>query len=445
MKINEVNNQVTLVDINKLILSNYNPRKIGTDKILKLSESIQKIGFVVPVIFNQNNNVLIAGHQRIRAALKIGISKIPAIALNIRSLDEEVNLNILHNTLDRSESSATRRRKIFEVVEKYGNIFYTVKNMSGSVLYGRDYFESEVLEKNVVVIKDENSKYFLDDYGKYDYSSFQGFDYNQQKAQMNRAENMRSQLYKRFVYPNFEKYNQNSYLDFGSGKGFEVKRLRDLGADIDEIEFYHKNGEVITDNMIDKIIKRKNLYDGFIVDSVFNSVTKKDYQVYIIQVANAFLNKGGKLFISSRSEDFYKKRLANNKIDLGKKGNKVYSLDDDNFALSFKGGLPFFQKFDNKKDVIKMAERNGFVLENEFEHTSFYLQFSKFDDVDEDIYKKAMQEEFCLPKKSGGNYNYFETIFEHIKNLETEDDFATAWYTLPDNILQSENRCYFWT
>jgi len=61
-----------------------NPRK-NEDAVEKVAESIQAFGFKSPIIVDKNN-VIIAGHTRLKAALKLGLEKIPVIVA--KDLDE---------------------------------------------------------------------------------------------------------------------------------------------------------------------------------------------------------------------------------------------------------------------------------------------------------------------------------------------------------------------
>src|SRR5699024_8068268 len=54
-----------------------NPR-FNDEAVEKVAESIKAFGFKVPVIVDMNN-VLIAGHTRIKASEKIGLKEIPVI------------------------------------------------------------------------------------------------------------------------------------------------------------------------------------------------------------------------------------------------------------------------------------------------------------------------------------------------------------------------------
>ena len=405
------------IQISGIELATYNPRKISEVKANKLKQSIQKLGFVIPVIYNKSNMVLLAGHQRVKAAKKLGYEKVPAIGLDIKKYDDEVNFNILHNTLDNSQQSATRRNLINKLIKDYGNVFFAIETEDSEIVYGDDYARVTGYDwYNRHVIQEEDKHFFEEQYGKYDYSSFGGNDFNQHRAQMSRGERMRSQLYTRYV-ENYATQNPDSViLDFGSGKGFEANRLKSKGYDVKQLEFYHKKGQTVTDQQQEEVLSCSSRYDAIVIDSVLNSVTDKKYQQALIRLANAFIKKGGHFFLSSRSASFHYKRLASNKKDDGKALNKVYSTDEDSFSVTFKGGLPFFQKFDYSNEIIELCENNGFELINKFEHTSFYLEFIKVSECEGQT--EAIKTEFSLPKSDGSRYNPIKAIqwFEKVSD-----------------------------
>ena len=65
------------IDVKDIKQYENNARK--NDKAVALvAESIENYGFKVPVIVDQNN-VLVAGHTRLKAAKQLGLEKIPAI------------------------------------------------------------------------------------------------------------------------------------------------------------------------------------------------------------------------------------------------------------------------------------------------------------------------------------------------------------------------------
>jgi site-specific DNA-methyltransferase (adenine-specific) len=65
------------ISINDLKPYENNPR-INDDAIDKVAESIKEFGWKVPVVIDQNN-IIVAGHTRLKAAQKLGLDKVPCI------------------------------------------------------------------------------------------------------------------------------------------------------------------------------------------------------------------------------------------------------------------------------------------------------------------------------------------------------------------------------
>ena len=64
-------------DINELVPYDNNAR-INDDAIEYVANSIKEFGFKQPCIIDKNN-VLVAGHTRVLACKKLGITKVPCI------------------------------------------------------------------------------------------------------------------------------------------------------------------------------------------------------------------------------------------------------------------------------------------------------------------------------------------------------------------------------
>ena len=85
--------------IGSLIFAEYNPRQLTKEQYRNLRDSIERFGFVDPVIINKHperENIVIGGHQRIRIAEDMGMEKVPCVELNL-SLDKERELNVRLN------------------------------------------------------------------------------------------------------------------------------------------------------------------------------------------------------------------------------------------------------------------------------------------------------------------------------------------------------------
>lgn len=74
-------------NINKLIPYENNPR-FNDDAVDYVANSIKEFGFKVPVVIDKNN-VIVAGHTRLKAAMRLGIEDIPCIVADDLT-DEQV-------------------------------------------------------------------------------------------------------------------------------------------------------------------------------------------------------------------------------------------------------------------------------------------------------------------------------------------------------------------
>ena len=68
---------VTQMNVNDLIEYENNPRK-NDDAVSAVAKSIKEFGFKVPVIID-SNNVIIAGHTRVKACKQLGITVVPCV------------------------------------------------------------------------------------------------------------------------------------------------------------------------------------------------------------------------------------------------------------------------------------------------------------------------------------------------------------------------------
>jgi len=89
--------KTTDIKISKLKLAEYNPRKIADKELQNLKKSLEKFGFIQPVVINKDFTV-ISGHQRIRAWKEMGNEEVPTIQLSITK-NEEKALNLAMNRI----------------------------------------------------------------------------------------------------------------------------------------------------------------------------------------------------------------------------------------------------------------------------------------------------------------------------------------------------------
>jgi len=72
---------VKTIDINVLKPYKHNPKTHPTEQIDKIARSITEFGFLVPILLDTTNNI-IAGHGRLLAARKLGMTEVPTISVN---------------------------------------------------------------------------------------------------------------------------------------------------------------------------------------------------------------------------------------------------------------------------------------------------------------------------------------------------------------------------
>jgi len=83
----------------ELIQADYNPRKISDKDFKQLKKSLETFQCVEPIVVNQfegRENVIVGGHQRLKAMESLGWSEVPTIEVYL-DLDEEKELNVRLN------------------------------------------------------------------------------------------------------------------------------------------------------------------------------------------------------------------------------------------------------------------------------------------------------------------------------------------------------------
>ncbi|MEN9881004.1 MAG: hypothetical protein RLZZ308_187 [Candidatus Parcubacteria bacterium] len=94
------NIKVVYLPITNLNPSEYNPRKHTTEQATQLKESIERFGFVDPIICNSakgRENIVIGGHFRLEVAMELNMVEVPVVFVNIPDLEKEQELNVRLN------------------------------------------------------------------------------------------------------------------------------------------------------------------------------------------------------------------------------------------------------------------------------------------------------------------------------------------------------------
>lgn len=96
------------VPITELKPAEYNPREMSRHDFEALKRSLSEFGFVDPVIVNKDNSI-IGGHQRVKAAIELGIEKVPVVYVDLSPEKAKVlnlALNRIHGDWDKEKLKA---------------------------------------------------------------------------------------------------------------------------------------------------------------------------------------------------------------------------------------------------------------------------------------------------------------------------------------------------
>lgn len=130
------------MDIEKVIPYENNPRK-NDEAVDKVALSISAFGFKVPIVLDANN-VVVTGHTRLKAAKKLGLSKVPCILADDLTEEQIRAFRLADNKV--AEFSQWDDEKLMQELEELENI-----DMS---LYGFDELEAEA-DELINIVEDE--------------------------------------------------------------------------------------------------------------------------------------------------------------------------------------------------------------------------------------------------------------------------------------------------
>lgn len=90
--------KIEYVPVSRLRPFEGNPRTISERGLEKLQRSIEEFGFVNPILVQKGTYMVIAGHQRLKAAQEAGLTEVPVIALDMDDITAKA-YNIADNRL----------------------------------------------------------------------------------------------------------------------------------------------------------------------------------------------------------------------------------------------------------------------------------------------------------------------------------------------------------
>jgi ParB family chromosome partitioning protein len=396
-------------DITNIQPASYNPRYLSDQKKELLKTSIEKCGCLKPIIVNSNGTIM-AGHQRTKSMLELGMSTAPAYIIDGIGKTDEVRFNQMHNGSDKEitnqdivvisgelaegwqfvepksikleklgNGTACYKNELSRLISRYGAFGGSVCDLDGVVIVSPDYASvCHMLGIKLLVYRCKDQEqvdnvltYFSFDYGVFCYDHLAKKTYIQTLAQMNRLEGgkqFKSRTYEDRVMPILRKVNGKDLrvLDFGAGKMAYVRKLKKLGYNIHGVEFFYRKENA---NSIDvafvkscvaimvEDIKKNGLYDIIVCDSVLNSVDSIEAERSVIDTCYALCKKGGTVIMSGRTLLGAEKKGSSSRQTTNQ--NYIYFIDKNGFTANMRSGEWFYQKFHTKNEILGIIKRIG--------------------------------------------------------------------------------------
>lgn len=115
--------------ISELKKSEYNPRSIDKKNFENLKKSLKEFGWLSPLVVNMflgRENILISGHQRIKAAEELGMTEVPIVEVKLDEAKEKA-LNLALNKI----GGEFEEEKLIEVIEQINNQNEDILGLTG--------------------------------------------------------------------------------------------------------------------------------------------------------------------------------------------------------------------------------------------------------------------------------------------------------------------------
>lgn len=137
--------------VNELIPYENNPR-INDEAVEYVKNSIKEFGFKVPIIIDKNN-VIVAGHTRLKASLELGLKEVPCIIADDLTEEQVKAFRLADNKV--SEKSQWNFNKLDEELDSILDIDMSLFdfNLNTDNVNLDDFFEESTKEEKKEELK----------------------------------------------------------------------------------------------------------------------------------------------------------------------------------------------------------------------------------------------------------------------------------------------------
>lgn len=445
---------MTTIALSEIKPAPYNPRRISEEAFEELKGSLHTFGFILPIIINRDNMTIVAGHQRTKAAIALGIKEAPAYFIENVDIESEILFNQVHNgvelepekqsickkdlqsgyrTLSHADfecqsKSASVTKDICRLLVRFGNVLSAII-CDGHVVFGNNYiYAAKILGIDVncyvldISLKGDFDHYFTRNYGVFCYDHIERADFMQGRAQPPVCKAVEWSILYEHIVPVLFKEDPKTVkvLDFGCGKATHIDKLRTKHGFKKTVglEFFNHNrvgiaiqkGHDLIDAFI-SFVEKNGKFDYTICDAVVNSVNTQEAEENVFRCLNLFTKMGGTIYCSGRMLEVALKQLDLRR-NTSDETSTVQFFDENGLTAIMQEGQWFFQKFLTRDQVDSIYEKYGFGEPIMRYERSGYWGFGakKVRELSKEEYIRAVDYEFNLNLPNGQSYNRQEDI-----------------------------------
>jgi len=278
------------------------------------------------------------------------------------------------------------RAVMMTLLNKFGNWGGAVATIDGEVLGGAYYLlavKQMRMNARIFVIDPEvpveEARALLQRaYGSFSYDHIDRTPWRQSFAQPHRLPGgegvvqNESTLYHRYVLPWLKK-EPGAVFDLGSGRGAYPRRLRMLGHEVVDVEFfrralssYHLNRPAVQ-AMIDDLcshLREKGRFRHMVLEAVINSCDTTERARDVVACCAAFCKPGGLVHFSGRRKEMLE-RYYGSTAYASSRGNwyPMAFLDENSVTATYHRGGWFYQIYHSKAEVDAISAELGEIVQ----------------------------------------------------------------------------------
>jgi len=109
--------KIEYMPINQLRPNMRNPRK-NDENVDRVVKSIEAFGWTNPILVRKADNTVIAGHTRLKAAIKKGMDEVPVVKLDLDETDANVYMLADNKLVERAEWDGLKLAEMFAELDQ---------------------------------------------------------------------------------------------------------------------------------------------------------------------------------------------------------------------------------------------------------------------------------------------------------------------------------------